>query len=53
VTRREHRPIVADDGSDWSVSGAPNAGWDDDQPATLRGVRGRDLEVVDASSLEP
>lgn len=52
MTRREHRPIVAD-GSDWLVSGAPSAGWDDDQLATLRGVRGRDLEVVDASSLEP
>jgi hypothetical protein len=38
--------IVADNGSDWFVSGAPAAGWDNDQLATLRGLTGRDFEVV-------
>jgi hypothetical protein len=48
---REYGLIVADNGSDWFVSGAPDAGWDNDQLATLRGITGRDFEVVDASSL--
>ena len=43
--------IVADNGSDWFVSGAPAAGWDNDQLAALRRLRGRDFEVVDATSL--
>ena len=43
--------IVADNGSDWYVSGAPNPGWDNDQLRALRGLTGRDFEVVDASSL--
>ena len=43
--------IVADNGSDWFISGAPHRGWDNDQLASLRGITGRDFEVVDASSL--
>jgi hypothetical protein len=43
--------IVADNGSDWFISGAPNPGWDNDQLRALRGLTGRDFEVVDASSL--
>jgi hypothetical protein len=43
--------IVADNGSDWFVSGAPDAGWDNDQLHALGGITGRDFEVVDASSL--
>jgi hypothetical protein len=45
--------IVADNGSDWYVSGAPHRGWDNDQLHALGGLRGRDFEVVDASSLRP
>jgi hypothetical protein len=40
--------IVADNGSDWFISGAPHAGWDNEQLAELRRLRGRDFEVVDA-----
>jgi hypothetical protein len=43
--------IVADNGSDWFVSGAPAAGWDNDQLHTLGRITGRDFEVVDAGSL--
>ena len=43
--------IVADNGSDWFVSGAPSSGWDNDQLQSLRGITGRDFEVVDATSL--
>jgi hypothetical protein len=42
----EYGLIVADNGSDWYISGAPSSGWDNDQLVTLRRVRGREFEVV-------
>jgi hypothetical protein len=48
---RRYGLIVADNGSDWFVSGAPAAGWDNDQLHTLGRITGRDFEVVDATSL--
>jgi hypothetical protein len=45
--------IVADNGSDWYISGAPNRGWDNDQLHALGRLTGRDFEVVDASGLRP
>lgn len=38
--------IVADNGSDWFISGAPHPRWDNDQLATLRRITGRDFEVI-------
>lgn len=38
--------IVADNGSDWFVTGAPHPRWDDDQLRALKRLRGRDFEVV-------
>jgi hypothetical protein len=43
--------IVADNGSDWYLSGAPAAGWDNGDLHSLGGVKGSDFEVVDTSSL--
>jgi hypothetical protein len=43
--------LVADNGSDWYVSGAPNPGWNNDDLHSLGGVHGSDFEVVDTSSL--
>jgi hypothetical protein len=43
--------IVADNGSDWYVSGAPDSRWDNDLLHTLDVVRGSDFEAVDTSSL--
>lgn len=43
--------IVADNGSPWYVSGAPSAGWNDDDLHSLHGIQGRDFEVVDTRSL--
>jgi hypothetical protein len=48
---RRYGLIVADNGSDWYVSGAPAAGWDNDQLHALGRITGRDFEVVDAGSL--
>jgi hypothetical protein len=39
--------IVADNGSDWFVSGVPDRRWDNDQLHALHGLSGRDFEVVD------
>jgi hypothetical protein len=41
--------IVADNGSDWFVSGTPSPRWDNDQLHELGGLSGRDFEVVDLS----
>jgi hypothetical protein len=41
--------IVADNGSDWFVSGAPDPRWDDEQLRALRTLHGRDFEVVRVS----
>jgi hypothetical protein len=43
--------ILADNGSPWYISGAPNPRWNDDALHQLNRLAGRDFEVVDTSSL--
>ncbi len=43
--------ILADNGSNWYVSGANDTGWDDDALNTLKRLRGSDFEAVDVSAL--
>jgi hypothetical protein len=43
--------ILADNGSSWSVTGAPSRGWDNDDLHSLHGVPGSAFEVVDSSRL--
>jgi hypothetical protein len=43
--------ILADNGSPWYVSGAPNRHWSNDQLHSLDRLTGADFEVVDTSSL--
>jgi hypothetical protein len=43
--------ILADNGSPWYISGAPNSSWSDDQLHQLDRLTGGDFEVVDTSSL--
>jgi hypothetical protein len=43
--------IVADNGSDWFISGAPHRRWNNDDLHRLHEVEGRNFEVVDTSSL--
>jgi hypothetical protein len=45
--------LVADNGSDWFVSGAPDRRWNNDALGTLGRVKGSSFEVVDTSSLRP
>jgi hypothetical protein len=43
---KKHGMLMADNGSAWYVSGAPDPRWSDDELATLRNVRARDFEVI-------
>ena len=43
--------IVADNGSDWYITGAPSPGWSNDDLHSLGRVPGSAFEVVDTSSL--
>ncbi|HEY0582899.1 MAG TPA: hypothetical protein VGE94_12005, partial [Chloroflexota bacterium] len=43
--------FVADNGSDWYVSGVPDPRWNDDELSTMRHVLGRDFEVVSMDGL--
>jgi hypothetical protein len=43
--------LVADNGSAWYVSGAPNRGWNNDDLHSFGRVKGSDFEFVDTSGL--
>ena len=38
--------LLADNGGDWFISGAPDPRWDDEALSTIKRVKGSDLEVV-------
>ncbi len=43
--------ILADNGSSWFLSGAPDSRWDNDQLRELKQLTGNDFEAVDVRSL--
>jgi len=44
--------ILADNGSNWYISGSPDPRWDDDMLVTaFRSLKGEDFEAVDVTSL--
>jgi hypothetical protein len=43
--------ILADNGSSWYITGAPNEGWNNDDLHQLGRIKGSDFEVVDTSKL--
>ena len=45
--------LVADNGSDWYLSGAPHPRWSNEQLHTLHRVPGSAFEVVEPSVFEP
>jgi hypothetical protein len=53
IALKRYGMLVADNGSDWYISGAPSPGWSNDQLHTLGRVKGSDFEVVDTSKLHP
>lgn len=52
IALKRYGLILADNGSDWFISGAPDERWKDDElVSTLRNVKGSDFEAVDVSGL--
>jgi hypothetical protein len=49
---KKYGMILADNGSDWYLSGAPDSRWDDDDLRTLRSLKGSDFEVVRIGKVE-
>ncbi len=45
--------VVADNGSSWFISGAPDSRWSNDDLHTLGRVKGSDFEVVDPGAIHP
>jgi hypothetical protein len=43
--------ILADNGSDWFVSGAPDPRWNDDELNSLKRLKGHDFEVVQMGAM--
>jgi len=43
--------ILADNGSNWFLSGAPNPHWNDRDLRTLKQIKGHDFEVVDTGDV--
>ena len=43
---KKYGMIVADNGGDWFLSGAPDSRWNDDELRTLGRVKGSDFEVI-------
>jgi hypothetical protein len=53
VALKRYGMILADNGSNWYVSGAPNPHWSNDQLHSLGRVHGSDFEVVDPAAIHP
>ena len=48
---KKHGMVLADNGSSWFMSGAPDPGWNDEDLNRLRNIPGSMFEAVDVSSL--
>jgi hypothetical protein len=48
---KKYGMLLADNGSDWFVSGAPHPKWNDGELDTLKKVKGRDFEALETGEL--
>jgi hypothetical protein len=48
---KKYGMILADNGSNWYVSGAPDSRWSDAELNTLKTIRGSDFEVVQMGTI--
>jgi hypothetical protein len=48
---KKYGMILADNGSNWYLSGAPDPRWSDDELSTLKALRGSDFEVVQMGTI--
>lgn len=44
---KQYGMLLADNGGDWFVSGAPDPRWNDESIGTLKRIKGRDFTAVD------
>lgn len=51
LAMKQYGIILADNGSDWYISGAPDSRWNNDMLHTLDNITGNSFEAVDESSL--
>jgi Ca2+-binding RTX toxin-like protein len=52
-TLKQYGMILADNGSDWYISGSPHSKWDNDHLSVLSRVHGAEFEVVDSEAIIP
>jgi hypothetical protein len=48
---KKYGMILADNGSNWYISGAPDPRWDDDELSTLKSIEGSNFEVVEMGTI--
>ncbi|MBI1346071.1 hypothetical protein GC163_07260 [bacterium] len=51
IALQRYGMILADNGSDWYISGVPDDRWNNDHLRELAQIKGSDLEAIDESSL--
>ena len=49
---KKYGMLVADNGGDWFISGAPDDRWDDEDLSQLKKIKGKDFEVVYTGEIE-
>jgi hypothetical protein len=49
---KKYGMLLADNGGDWFITGAPDPRWNDEELATIKRVKGKDLEVVYTGDVE-
>lgn len=52
IALKKYGMLLADNGSDWFISGAPDSRWKVDELSTLKRINGRDFECVDTGPLK-
>lgn len=48
---KKYGMFLADNGSNWYISGAHDSRWDDDELSSIRGIKGGDFEVVQMGTI--
>jgi hypothetical protein len=48
---KKHGMIVADNGSNWYISGAPDPRWNDNELDSLKTIKGSNFEVVQMGTI--
>ncbi len=49
---KKYGMLLADNGGDWFITGAPDPRWDDEELAAIKRVKGTDLEAVHTGEIE-